>query len=106
VFIFAHVKFNLGEGAKMEITNIKINKVTSERPSGGKRKLLAYASVTFDNCFVVHNIALYDGEEGRKIVMPRRKTSKGEFKDVAHPTVNDFREFLTNSISDAYDNVV
>lgn len=89
----------------MEITNIKINKVTSERQAG-KRKLLAYASVTFDNCFVVHNIALYDGEDGRKIVMPRRRTAKGEFKDVAHPTINEFREFLTTSISEAYDSAI
>ncbi|MCX8058779.1 MAG: SpoVG family protein [Spirochaetes bacterium] len=82
----------------MEITNIKVTKVN------GRNRLLGYVSVTFDNCFVVHNIALYDTDKGRKIVMPRRRTSKGEYKDVAHPTVNEFREFLTNAISEAYDN--
>lgn len=84
----------------MEITNIKINKVN------GKKRLLAYASVTFDNCFVVHNIALYETDKGKRIVMPRRRTSRGEYKDIAHPTVNDFREFLTNAIAEAYENAV
>ncbi len=84
----------------MEITNIKVNKVD------GRNRLLAYASVTFDNCFVIHNIALYDSDNGKRIVMPRRRTSRGEYKDVAHPTVNDFREFLTNAISEAYDSAI
>ena len=69
----------------LEISDIKINKVN------GKKRLLAYASVTFNNCFVVHNIALYETDKGRRIVMPRRRTSRGEYKDVAHPTVNEFR---------------
>ncbi len=81
----------------MEITDIRIRKVSSEG------KLKAYVTVTFDDCFVVHNVKIIEGKNGAFIAMPSRKTKKGEYKDVAHPINSDFRAVLQERILDEYD---
>lgn len=81
----------------MEITDIRIKKV-----EGDSNKLKAYASVTFDDSFVVHNIKVIEGQNGLFIAMPSRKTKSGEMKDVAHPINSDFRERMQNAILEAY----
>ena len=63
----------------MQITELRIRKVEDEG------KLRAYVTVTFDNCFVVHNVKIIEGQNGLFIAMPSRKTMDGEFKDIAHP---------------------
>jgi len=65
-------------------------------------KLKAYVTVTFDNCFVVHNVKIIEGQSGLFIAMPSRKTANGEYKDVAHPISPDFRAELQNKILDEY----
>jgi stage V sporulation protein G len=81
----------------MEITDIRIRKVTSDG------KLKAYVTVTFDNCFVVHNVKIIEGRSGVFIAMPSRRTKTGEYKDVAHPIHSDFRTTLQQRILDAYE---
>jgi stage V sporulation protein G len=81
----------------MEITDIRIRKVTSEG------KLKAYVTVTFDDCFVVHNVKIIEGKSGVFIAMPSRKTRAGEYKDVAHPIHPDFRSSLQRKILEVYD---
>lgn len=82
----------------MEITDVRVKKVN------GEGKLRAYVSVTFDDVFVVHNIKVIDGNEGLFVAMPSRKVSTGEFKDIAHPILQDFRTFLQDAILEAYEN--
>ena len=53
----------------MQITELRIRKVEDEG------KLRAYVTVTFDNCFVVHNVKIIEGKSGLFIAMPRRKTA-------------------------------
>jgi stage V sporulation protein G len=81
----------------MEITDIRIRKVA------GEGKLKAYVTVTFDDCFVVHNVKIIEGKNGVFIAMPSRKTRTGEYKDVAHPINPDFRVGLQREILDRYD---
>jgi stage V sporulation protein G len=52
----------------MQVTNVQI-KLHRSRTD----KLRAYATVTFDGCFVVRDIRLVDGPEGLFIAMPSRK---------------------------------
>jgi stage V sporulation protein G len=52
----------------MEITEVRI----FLRESIDK-KLRAYATVTFDNAFVVRNVKVIEGEKGLFIAMPSRK---------------------------------
>ena len=52
----------------MQITDVRIRKVE------GEGKLKAYVTVTFDDCFVVHNVKIIEGSSGLFIAMPSRKT--------------------------------
>ena len=52
----------------MEITEVRI--FLKESPD---KKLKAYATVTFDNAFVVRNIKVIQGTKGTFIAMPSRK---------------------------------
>jgi len=81
----------------MDITDIRIRKVA------GEGKLKAYVTVTFDDCFVVHNVKIIEGKSGVFIAMPSRKTRAGEYKDVAHPINPEFRAELQKRILDIYD---
>ena len=80
----------------MQITELRIRKVT------GEGKLRASVTITFDNCFVVHNVKIIEGKEGLFIAMPSKKTATGEYKDVAHPISPEFRSELQNRILDDY----
>jgi stage V sporulation protein G len=81
----------------MQITEIRIRKVASEG------KLKAYVTVTFDDCFVVHNVKVIEGKTGLFIAMPSRKTRTGDYKDVAHPISLEFRNELQNKILEEYE---
>lgn len=81
----------------MQITEIRIRKVASEG------KLKAYVTVTFDDCFVVHNVKIIEGKTGLFIAMPSRKTRTGDYKDVAHPISPEFRTDLQDKILAEYE---
>jgi stage V sporulation protein G len=83
----------------VEITDIRIKKVST----GGKLK--AYVTVTFDDCFVVHNLKIISGKAGTFIAMPSRKTKTGEYKDIAHPINSEFRHLIQSEIIDQYEKV-
>lgn len=80
----------------MQITDVRIRKVEAEG------KLKAYVTITFDDCFVVHNVKIIEGTSGLFIAMPSRKTANGEYKDVAHPISPDFRNAIQSKILDEY----
>ncbi len=80
----------------MQITELRIRKVEDEG------KLRAYVTVTFDDCFVVHNVKILEGKSGLFIAMPSRKTANGEYKDVAHPISPEFRTELQDKILSEY----
>ena len=80
----------------MQITDVRI------RLASGEGKLKAYAAVTFDDCFVVHNIKVLDGVEGFFLAMPNRSTGRGERRDVAHPINAGFRAELQAKVVAAY----
>jgi stage V sporulation protein G len=84
-------------GGAMEISDVRIKRV--ESPG----KLKAYVSVTFDNCFVVHNLKVIAGQTGVFIAMPSRRTKTGEYKDIAHPISPAFRQKVQERILVEYD---
>lgn len=67
----------------MEITEVRV--VLRDSPD---KKLKAYATVTFDNSFVVRNIKVIEGTSGLFIAMPSRKIKqpclKCGFKNELH----------------------
>jgi len=52
----------------MEITEVKV--ILKEGPD---KKLKAYATLTFDNCFVVRNVKVIKGNKGLFVAMPSRR---------------------------------
>ena len=52
----------------MDITDVKVF-----LKEGQDKKLKAYATVTFDNCFVVRNVKVIEGNKGMFVAMPSRK---------------------------------
>ncbi len=81
----------------MKITDVRVRKITTEG------KLRAYATITFDDEFVIHNLKVIEGKSGLFVAMPSRKTKTGEFKDVAHPINSEFRSILQEEILNAYE---
>ncbi|GMO38316.1 MAG: septation regulator SpoVG [Termitinemataceae bacterium] len=80
----------------MQLTDIRVRKAS------GEGKLKAYVTITFDDCFVVHNVKIIEGKEGLFIAMPSRKNRNGEYKDVAHPINGDFRNSMQEKILEKY----
>lgn len=82
----------------MKISEVRVRKVDKE-----DSKLKAVASVTIDDCFVVHDIKIIQGESALFIAMPSKKTKEGEYKDIAHPINPETRQELSEAILKAYD---
>ena len=81
----------------MNISDIRIRLVQKE-----DSKLKGVASMTIDDCFVVHDIKIIEGQEGYFIAMPSRKASDGEYKDIVHPINTQTREMIISVILDAF----
>ncbi len=81
----------------MKISDVRIRLVNKE-----DNKLKAVASITIENCFVVHDIKIIESNDGAFIAMPSRKTNDGEYKDIAHPLNTETRELLKQAILTAY----
>jgi len=83
----------------MEITEIKIF------PAKGNGRLKAYATVVFDNCFIVRDLKVIEGHKGLFVSMPSRKRKDGTFRDIVHPLNADFRQVIETRIVDEYNKV-
>lgn len=65
----------------MNITEVKIF-----RKDTGDKKLKAFATVTFDDCFVVRDLKVIDGNKGLFVAMPSRRM-KEACSDCGHRNV-------------------
>ena len=84
----------------MEITSVNVRQIEKEGS-----KVVAVASVLFDDVFAVHDIRLLEGKNGLFIAMPSRKLSNGSYKDVAHPINQEFRLILEQKIKEKYNEI-
>ena len=80
----------------MQVTDVRVRRIAKE----GKMK--AVVSITIDHVFVVHDIKVIEGEKGLFIAMPSKKSTDGEFRDIAHPINSSTREMIQSSILDKY----
>jgi stage V sporulation protein G len=83
----------------MKVTEVKIFPVADD-------KLKAFVSVVLDACFMVNDIKVIEGRDGRFISMPSRRKRNGKFKDIAHPLNSDTRQMLEAEILGEYDRVL
>lgn len=80
------------EDKGMQVTDVRIRVIDKDS------KMKAVASVTFDDCFVVHDIKVIEGEKGYFIAMPSKRTPDEQFRDVAHPINPEMRAQLEEAI--------
>lgn len=81
----------------MKITDVRVRKLSDEG------KLKSIVSVTMDECFVVHDIKLIEGQNGLFIAMPSRKIAEGKYRDIVHPINSETRQMLQDAIIAAYE---
>lgn len=79
----------------MTVTDVKVFPVAED-------KLKAFASVVFDDCFVVSDIKIIQGEHGLFVSMPSKRRKNGSFRDVAHPLNSDTRRMIEERIIEKY----
>ena len=76
----------------MRVTEVKIYSVKD----GGRLK--AYATVVFDDCFIVRDLKVIDGSKGLFVSMPSRRRKDGSYRDIAHPLNTDMRKDIEDLI--------
>ena len=80
----------------MQVTEVRISPA-----KGGKVR--AFASVVFDDCFIVNDLRVVEGREGQLFVtMPARKTRNGQMRDIAHPLDSATRELIEQKVLDEF----
>jgi stage V sporulation protein G len=82
--------------ALVEITEVRITLKNEE-------KLKAFASITFDDEFVVRGLKVISGSQGYFVSMPSRRRKDGSFQDLAHPINNDLRKTIEDMVLDAFE---
>jgi stage V sporulation protein G len=84
----------------MEVTEVRISPA-----KGGKVR--AFASVVFDDCFIVNDLRVIEGREGQVFVtMPARKTRNGQMRDTAHPLNGATREMIEQRVLEEFESAL
>jgi stage V sporulation protein G len=79
----------------VEITKVTVREIDMNMVKG-------LASIVIDDCFVVHELRVVDGDRGYFVAMPSRKLPNGDFKDIAHPLNSDTREIIQEAVLRAF----
>ena len=83
----------------MEITSVKVHKTERE---GSRMK--GYATVTLDDCFVVRNIRIIEGDEKLFIAMPSKKVNDERYEDICNQINAETRKMFEDKILEEYNN--
>ncbi|HJW73487.1 MAG TPA: SpoVG family protein [Geothrix sp.] len=81
----------------LNITDVRITKIE------GDDKLKAFAALVIDDCFLVGDMRVVEGEDGYFVAMPSRRKRDGSYKDIAYPLNNDLREIIEEKVLLAYE---
>lgn len=80
----------------MKVTDVRLRRMQVDG------KMRAYASVTLDDEFVVHEMRVIDGPRGLFVAMPSRRSADGEFRDIAHPITAEARKYIQTAVLEAF----
>lgn len=84
--------------ADLEVTSVTIRPFSSE-----DEKLRAFATIILNNAFVVKDLKVIEGNNGRFVAMPSRRGKNGVFHDIAHPLNQEIRAQIERVVLDAYE---
>ena len=79
----------------MKITEVRVFPVTEERLKG-------YATIIFDDCFIVRDLKIIHGNTGLFVAMPSKRRKDGKYKDIAHPLNNETRKQIESAVLEIY----
>ena len=82
-------------GNVMNITEVKIY-------PANEGKLKAYATMVFDNCFIVRDLKIIQSDKGYFVSMPSRRKKDGSFKDIVHPLNAETRKLIEERLIEEY----
>ena len=85
----------------VNITDVKVRLVGNE---GGKLK--GVATIVIDDSVAVHDIKRIEGNDGIFMTMPSKKMPDGEYKDLVHAINSPTREYIKESVMNAYKKAV
>jgi stage V sporulation protein G len=83
----------------MRVTEVRIRPANEE-------VVKAYASICFDNYFLVHDIGIIKGPTGLFISFPNRTQSEGGQRDIAFPVNAETRQMIEQAVLSEYEKVV
>ncbi len=83
----------------MKITEVKVY------PAKDNGRLKAYATIVFDNDFIVRDLKVIEGNKGLFVSMPSRRRKDGSFRDIVHPLNSETRSSIEKQIIEEYDRV-
>jgi len=83
----------------MDVTEVRVFPVEEDR-------LKAYATLTFDHCFLVRDIKVIHGNKGLFVAMPSKKRKDGSYQDIAHPLNSETRRMIEERVLDEYNRVL
>lgn len=83
----------------MEVTQVRVFPVEED-------KLKAFVSIVIDECFVVSDIKIIQGNNGLFISMPSKKRKNGTFRDIAHPLNSETRRKIEECVIAQYRQVL
>jgi len=85
----------------MEITDVRVFPVEI---NGSMVK--AYATVTFDDSFVVRDMRVIEGKNGIFVSMPARRKRNGDYQDVCFPISAKLRDLMENEVLEKFDELL
>jgi len=83
----------------MKVTEVKVY------PAKDSGRLKAYATVVFDNDFIVRDLKIIEGDKGLFVSMPSRRRKDGTFRDIVHPLNSGTRKMIEDNIVAEYEKV-
>lgn len=83
----------------MKITEVKVY------PAKDSGRLKAYATIVFDNDFIIRDLKVIEGEKGLFVSMPSRRRKDGTFRDIVHPLNSEMRKTIENTIIEEFNKV-
>lgn len=81
----------------MKITEVKVF------PSKENGRLKAYATIVFDDNFIVRDLKIIEGNKGLFVSMPSRRRKDGSFRDIVHPLNSEMRSVIEQKVIAEYE---
>jgi stage V sporulation protein G len=83
--------------AGLEITDCRVRPCNKE-----DERLKAFATITFNSCFIVTDLKVIQGNKGLFVAMPSRRRKDGKFRDIAHPLNKEMRAQIEERVLSDY----